>query len=196
MRFALLLLFALCAWSQPDVRKAAWGMTADQVRSAETGMPTVESKGALRYPVSDFLKTGSLEYIFRNDRLERVIYTFATAHEDLDLFITDFQAVTPRLVEKHGKTSCERVVWFDDSLQIERMPYLIQDRAWPSTLSAADRDIGLSLSLGHLQLMEIWEGSRTQIAHTMTGSKGHITHRVEYRSAKVEPHPAIDACKH
>jgi hypothetical protein len=202
MRCALFL-FALCAFGQlavqPDVRKASWGMTPDEVRALEPGHPIEERSAgtlSLRYPNPEFLKSGTLAYVFANGKLTRVLYIFASEHEDLNEFIADFQAIAKPLLAAHGQPVCDHVVWIDDSLQIERMPYLIQDRKLPSTLLPPDPQMGLALSLGHFQLYTAWDGSRTQILHTMIGSKGkdaegRILHRIEFRHTTAFPDPTL-----
>jgi hypothetical protein len=194
MRFLALTLLALPVLADSDLRQVSWGMSPEQVRAAESG-EAAEISGGLRYPAQDLLKTGNLSYYFEGGKLIRAVYVFASKHDDLDQFIADFHTVSKQLVAQRRAASCERVIWLDDSLQLERMPYLIQDRAIPATIMASDPQIGLSLSLGHFQMIEAWVTPRTQISHTITGSEGRITHRVEFRSAAAAPDPAIEACR-
>lgn len=190
-------------WAErpPDVRHVNWGMSRTEVMKAEAGSPVLstDSNEMLRYAVTDLAKSdATVEYGFANGKLVRAIYIFMPKHVDANDFVADFHSVAEQLIARHNKPSCERAWWLDDSLQGERISYLIQDRALPSDIRPSDALAGLTIALGHLELYSTWEGPRTRILHTMMGSDHRIAHRVEYRSVELfasdqpadELHPA------
>jgi hypothetical protein len=183
MRFAAYLLCCSALVAQSDVRKATWGMTPDQVRTLEQGTP--ETGGSttrllLRYATDEFLPHTTLNYTFQAGKLSGATYVFAASHEDeFGEYIADYHAVTKPLLAAHGAPTCEHVVWIDDSLQNERMPYLLQDRALPNTLLPSDPHIGEALSLGHFRMFMAWDTPRAQILHILSGAEGSVHHTIE-----------------
>ena len=192
------LAFCLLAWPvsaqktpQPDFRKTTWGMTEAQVMAAEPDQPTEvrQSNGEtiLRYdPVKTGELAGRLIYIFANDKLVRAKYISNAEHAELNDFIADYSAAEPILLEKYGKPVAERAVWDDDQYQLERLPYLDQDRALPSGILPSDVNAGLSVSLGYLRLFTRRSNTRTKVVHALTGENHRIIHQIEYRSVELE----------
>ncbi len=199
-----LFLFGLAVWPgcaeqpavprllvQPDFRNAVWGMTQAQVMATEKDHPAEvrESDGEVivKYDPVDAAEVGGrLIYIFANDKLVRAKYISNASHSELNDFIVDFHAVEPVLLAKYGKASEERAIWDNDEFQLERLPYLDQDRALPSSILPSDPLVGLSISLGHLRLYTRRTAGRTQIVHALTGADEQITHQIEYRSMDLE----------
>lgn len=176
--------------SAQDFRKATWGMTQAQVLATESGSTSDvrESKGettTLRY---DSARLGSLTcsilYVFEQGKLRRAKYIFDAEHANLNDFVADYRAVDPLLAETYGKPANEKAVWIDDTYQDEPKSYLDQDRATPSSLLPSDKNVGLSISAGHLKLFTEWDSGRTKVLHLMSGENGRITHQVEYSAAK------------
>lgn len=196
VKIAVLFLAALLGAAGQDFRKVAWGMTPAQVRATESARGEIAGSPGevlLRY---DSIRLGELDaqvlYFFANDRLIRAKYVFTAEHADLNEFIRDFRAVTPLLVDKHGKPALDRAIWEDDSTQLEPKSYLDQDRASPANILPSDPNVGLAVSLGHLRLLSQWETARTRVSHLLAGQDHRITHQIEYRSAEVaakEPKP-------
>jgi hypothetical protein len=181
--------------SQPDFRKASWGMTRAQVLATETTQPseTRESTGEIivRY---DSMRLGGLTcrvvYIFANDKLVRAKYVFDAQHSEPNDFIRDFRAIEPLLHDKYGKPVSERAFWSDDALQDEPKSYLEQDRASSTDILPSDKFAGPSISAGHLKLYTRWRGGRTKISHGLTGGStgedSRITHQIEFLSVELE----------
>jgi len=189
------LLVASCACAQPapkDFRQAAWGMTASQVRAAESQAPAsvADKDGAalLRYDAVTFQGLmAQVVYILTRDRLVRAKYVFSADHDDANDFIGDFKAIEPLLTKQFGKPAESRAIWEDDSTQLEPKSYLDQDRASPANILASDPLVGLAVSLGHLRLYTLWIGPRTRILHALSGENHRITHQIEYRSVQLAP---------
>jgi hypothetical protein len=176
-----------------DLRKAAWGMTQAQVMATESNPPRqVRESNAETIVQYDSVKLGDLEctlvYTFAQDKLLRAIYTIDAEHGNLNDFIADYRAVEPLLIEKHGKPASERALWLNDLYQDEPKSYLDQDRPTPSSILPSDKNVGLSVSAGHLKLFTHWETGRTKVLHALSGENGRITHQIEYaRQESSEP---------
>lgn len=174
----------------PDFRHVAWGMSQAQVMATESAKPAEvrESGGetVVKYePISAEL-SGRLIYIFVGDKLVRAKYISNAEHAEQNDFIADFHAVEPVLMEKYGKPATERAVWDSDEGQLERLPYLDQDRALASNILPSDTNSGLSVSLGYLRLYTQRLTPRTQIVHALTGGDSRIVHQIEYRSLELQ----------
>lgn len=178
--------------AQPDFRRTSWGMTQAQVIASESGQPAEVSQAdgetIVRY---DSVKQGDLPgrllYFFVEGKLVRAKYiSNVVEHARKNDFIADFRAVEPVLMEKYGKPASDRAVWDNDQLQLERLPYLDQDRALASDILASDANAGLSVSLGYLRLYTQRVTPRTKIVHALTGGDSKIVHQIEYRSAQFE----------
>ncbi len=174
----------------PDFRHVTWGMSQAQVMATETTKPAEVRQSGGEYvvkyePVTAEL-TGRLIYIFVDDRLVRAKYISNAEHAEQNDFIADFHAVEPLLAEKYGKPAAERAVWESDEGQLERLPYLDQDRALASNILPSDQNSGLSVSLGYLRLYTQRLTARTQIVHALTGGDSRIVHQIEYRSVELE----------
>lgn len=201
MRAAVLLIFASCCLTA-DVsqKKAPLGMTQQQVRVTESGQPisVAESNGEtlLRYPSNEYLPgVTTIQYAFRGDQLNRATYIFAPEHADPNEFVADFHIVEAKLRSDLQAPACEQAMWLDDSLQNERIPYLERDRGLPSDILPSDVNAGLSISLGHLQFVVVWNTPDTQIVHLMTGANRKISHVVEYRQGHGEKSDLANTCQ-
>jgi hypothetical protein len=200
MRAVILLFFAAYALAAgPDLPKIALGMTPQQARAAEPGAPlsttVTDGETLLRYRSTEFLPSGTLQYTFRNDALTRATYIFTPEHPDPNEFVADFHTVDLKLRAALKAPSCEQAVWLDDSLQNERIPYLERDRGLPSDILPSDVNAGLSISLGHLQFVVVWNSPTLQIIHTMTGANRKILHVVEYRRPNSVKDALADNCQ-
>jgi len=175
-----------------DFRKAAWGMSQAQVTASESLRPrdVRQSNGETIVEYAP-VRFGGLEtrliYIFAKGKLARAKYIFEDEHSDLNLFIADYRAIDPVLLESHGKPASARAIWEDDTYQDEPKSYLDQDRATPESILPSDRQVGLSVSAGHLRLYTQWETARTRIVHALSGHDFQIMHQLEYSSRELEP---------
>ena len=178
-------------FTQPDFRKASWGMTQAQVLATESGRPsdisTIKSETMVTF---DSLTLGGMSgrvvYIFAKDKLVRAKFLGEAEHADENEFIADFRATESFLKEHYGKLDTDRAIWEDDSTQDETKSYLDQDRAYATGILPSDRYVGLAVALGHLKLYTSRSDARTEIWHILTGKDHNFTHQVEYRSRELE----------
>lgn len=175
----------------PDFRKVNWGMTPAQVMATEPDRPAdmrqSDGETVVKYESAAGAELpGRLIYIFVADKLVRAKYISNAEHAEKNDFIADFHAVEPVLSEKYGKPAAERAVFDSDELQLERLPYLDQDRARASDILASDPYAGLSVSLGQLRLYTQRADARTKIVHALTGGDSMIFHQIEFRSVDFE----------
>jgi len=189
MKLSLLFLTAALAFAH-DFRAADWGMTKDQVvaseKSAPLGHETSGEQLLLRYvsPEGAMLH-GRLTYIFVGGKLVRAKYISDARHEDVNEFINDFMAAERVISAEFGKPATDRTVWESDASQLERLPYLEQDRAHASDILPSD-NAGISVALGHLKMYTERIKAGTRIVHALTGSDSRITHQIEFRSIELE----------
>lgn len=196
MKTAVLILLAASlsanAERSHDFRNADWGMTKEQVLASEAVPPSAIipaiNEVAIRFdsPAAADL-SGSLFYIFRDNRLVRAQYVAAARHEDLNDYIRDFANIEPELSKKYDERISDRAIWTSDEFQLERLPYLEQDRAHATDILPSDVNAGLSVAMGHLKMFTERRRGRTRIVHALMGEKSLITHQIEYRSAEAEP---------
>lgn len=175
---------------KPDFRHVTWGMSQAQVIATESAKPAeVRQSGGetvVKYePVSADL-TGRLIYIFVDDKLVRAKYISNAEHAEQNDFIADFHPVEQLLSQKYGEPTANRAIWENDEGQLERLPYLDQDRALASNILPSDTNSGLSVSLGYLRLYTQRQTPRTQIVHALTGGDSHILHQIEYKSIELQ----------
>jgi len=181
-----------------DFRSVDWGMTRAEVETAEARQPSaVDESGSdtvLRYdqPSNPDLP-GSLAYVFSNGRLVQAGYIASAQHEELNDYIADFARVEPLLAEKYGSKTADRAIWISDEFQLERLPYLEQDRAHASDILPSDTNAGLSVAMGHLRMYTERKNEHTRVTHSLTRGASGITHQIEYRSAGQEGATVHDA---
>jgi hypothetical protein len=170
-----------------DFRNADWGMTKDQVIASEKQSPSGEEKEDSQVLVrfdspagAEFV--GQLIYIFIDARLVRAKYVAAAQHRELNDYIADFAAAEAKLAEKHGKVTADKAIWLSDAFQLERLPYLEQDRAHATDILPSDQNAGLSVAAGHLKMFTERLTARTRILHALSGENSAIVHQIEYQS--------------
>jgi len=168
-------------------RNADWGMTSEQVLATEAQHPVNTQKSGAELTVSfdlpkDADLPGSLAYSFVNNRLVRARYILAAQHEDRNDYISDFAAIESQLEEKYGKRSADRAIWLSDAGQLERLPYLEQDRAHATDILPSDVNVGLSVSMGFLKMYTERSSGNTRIIHALTGGDSKVVHQIEYRA--------------
>ncbi len=169
----------------------AWGSSRAAVLAAEPDQAhnVVEADGEVVIQRDSAAWGGAaarILYIFANDKLVRSKFIFSAEPVDPTSYISDYAAIAARMLKEFGKPTAERAVWENDSLQEEKIAYLQQDRALPSDVLPSDKNVGLSIALGHLKLYAQWCGPQTEILHTLTGVDQKVTHQIEFRSVELK----------
>jgi len=168
-----------------------WGSPRAAVLAAEPDQAhsVVEAEGAFVLQRDSAAWGGSaarILYIFAEDKLVRSKLIFSVEPVDPTSYISDYSAIAAQMLKEFGKPTTERAVWENDSLQEEKIAYLQQDRALPSDVLPSDKNVGLSIALGHLKLYAQWCGPQTEILHTLTGADHKVTHQIEFRSVELK----------
>jgi hypothetical protein len=179
---ALHLAILSVAMAEPDVRKATWGMSQAEVLATESAKPSEVRADQVQY---DSVKLGELSceltYLFSEGKLTGAKFIFRPTHANLNDFIADYRAVDQMVEKQHGAPRLDQAYWLDDTYQDEPKSYLIQDRATASSILPSDKNVGLSVSAGHLKLFTTWvPNQRTRISHVLAGGGGRIDHQLMY----------------
>jgi hypothetical protein len=125
---------------------------------------------------------GALFYFFTANKLVRAQYLSTAQHTELNDYIGDFDNLEPQLTRKYDERISDRAIWTSDEYQLERLPYLEQDRAHATDILPSDVNAGLSVAMGHLKMITERHNVHTRILHSLMGEAGHITHQLEYTS--------------
>jgi hypothetical protein len=186
----LALLTGAVASEGHDFRNADWGMTKEQVIASETGRASgeqeVDSQVLVSFDSPDAADLpGQLIYVFVNGRLAKARYIAKAQHAELNDYVADFAGIEPKLAEKYGKLLMNKAIWLNDTFQLERLPYLEQDRAHATDILPSDRNVGLSIAAGHLKMITERESVRTRVLHALSGENSVIVHQIEYQSRAI-----------
>lgn len=147
-------------------RKTNWGMTKEQVRSAEELKNPMEKENLLAYKTNVLSKNVYLVYEFINGKLGKARYVVAEEHSNKNNYITDYNSFVEALTKKYGKPMSNDTLWTND---------LYRDD--PS-------ERGFAVSLGHLLYQTKWGNSATDITAGLFGENYNITCFVEYSSVQ------------
>lgn len=161
----LLLIFTLHSFAQNNFRDMSWG---DSVAQLKNQYPNVkweiitEEKIKL-YAMEDYVGglKATVAYGFVNNKLQIGSYYFMQEHTSDNLHYEDFKNISDILNKKYDMELNEK--WNDD-----------QYKNRPS-------EIGYALSIGHVEIEELYEDENTFINHNI-GSEhyGKILHMLIY----------------
>jgi len=119
--YIIFLLAAHSSWgqeSQPDFRKAGWGMTSAEVKESEASKPAQEMSKGLKQLIIYKDNIGGLPcdiiYIFAYDKLVRAEYSITATHSSKAEYLTDFHSLVSTLNEKYGNPSNQDTYWQND----------------------------------------------------------------------------------
>ena len=150
--------------SAQDFRKITWGMTADEVKTTESGEPHDVSEGIFSYPTTVADKKAFVIYYEYEGRVLQGAYMFTESYSNRNQYIVDYQEFKEILTSKYGNPKKDKTIWdidlFRDDLD-----------QW-----------GFAVSLGHLAMQAEWESKTTLIRLTLKGNNYDITHAVVYVS--------------
>ena len=135
------------SWSEDyDFRQTKWGMTQNDVISAEEKMDPVErTEGMITYKTKISNKNVLLSYLFVQDKLIGALYKLEDNYLNSDHFIQTYLQFKQTLTKKYGPPSREITNWLNDT-------YRNNPKKW-----------GLAMSLGHTEYASFWKTQHTTI---------------------------------
>jgi len=173
LRKLLTLVFAIglltqweLSWGENyDFRLTKWGMTQNDVISAEKKMDPVErTENMIVYKTQISNKNIILHYLFAQDKLIGAIYKLDDNYLNSDHFIQTYLQFKQVLTNKYGPPSREITNWLNDTYRNNR-------KKW-----------GLALSLGHTEYAAFWETQNTTIECSLREEDYNVLCIVEYWS--------------
>jgi len=132
-------------------------MSIEEVRNAEV-IPLVweEELDFLIGEVTVFDMTAMLAYHFEDQQLDHALYFFSEVHEELNLYVDDYNRVKENLISELGAIEVEYDQWSQDL-------YRDQKENW-----------GLAVKKGHLTYTATWEAEKTAVALSLSGEDNEI----------------------
>ncbi|MBK9949205.1 MAG: hypothetical protein IPP12_18775 [Nitrospira sp.] len=153
--------------SEFDFRKATWGMTKEQVRTAEIAHLETQNDTLLVYSDKVAGKDVRIGYIFMGDQLVRSKYVFFEKHTNWNLFINDYLEIKEILTKKYGQPVEDKPVWSNEL-------YRDDPKSW-----------GTAVGVGHLRFVSNWDTPTTSILHVLMGDNFKISLVTEYASKEL-----------
>lgn len=153
-------------------RNTKWGMTKEEVKSAEDAKLVREQGNTLLFQDMFTGMPMYIQYIFPTDRdaLARARYFLGEDHENKNTYIDDYQMVQDQLKEKYGDPHTDTVVWKDKEYKGQKSKY------------------GKALSNGDMNYITQWDAHNTKIREQLWGdSNGEIQLVAQYTSKKYGP---------
>jgi len=173
LRKLLTLVFAIglltqseLSWGENyDFRLTKWGMTQNDVISAEKKTDPVErTENMIVYKTQISNKNIILHYLFAQDKLIGAIYKLEDNYLNSDHFIQTYLQFKQVLTNKYGPPSREITNWLNDTYRKNR-------KKW-----------GLALSLGHTEYATIWKTPNTTIENSLREENYNVLCLMEYWS--------------
>ena len=169
----LMLVFALALFTQSglswaenyDFRLTKWGMTQNDVISAEEKMDPVERiENMITYKTQILTKNVVLHYLFIQDKLVGAIYKLDDNYLNSNHFIRTYNQFKQEVAKKYGQPSRSITNWLNDTYKNNR-------KKW-----------GLALSLGHTEYVTLWKTRSTNIECSLREQNFNVLCLLEYWS--------------
>lgn len=155
-----------------DFRNAKWGMSIDEVKATENKAPKREYDLGPYYTLTyqgtfDGMST-DYEFKFKDGKLWDVSYDFDIAHDDKNLYISDYEKVKKTLSDEYGKPDHSYYKWESDLYKDNPGQY------------------GTAISLGQLTFYTYWKTNSTVITLVLAGSDSKIRMYIFYSPTKLD----------
>ena len=148
-----------------DFRLTKWGMTQNDVVSAEEKMDPVERiANMITYKTQILNKNVILHYLFVQDKLIGAIYKLDDNYLNSDHFIQTYNQFKQIVTKKYGPPSREITNWLNATYKYNR------------------KKRGLALSLGHTEYMSLWKTQNTTIECSLREQNFNVLCLLEYWS--------------
>lgn len=162
------------AGNEPDFRSVRWGMTEEEVKAVEGGIPDYSGKldgRNARYIGYDSTLMGNkviLAFYFGPDGLYEARYIWAESHSNDSLYITDYNSVRSQLTKKYGSPWLDKESWDTTSHQ-----------------KNYSDDKGRALSYGYLSYETDYNTPRTNITMHMSADNYNVSFIIYYESKSI-----------
>ncbi|MCU7491289.1 MAG: hypothetical protein HF312_20220 [Ignavibacteria bacterium] len=108
----IFILFSSVLINAQDFRNAKWGASLKDIKRTETAKLTREAKGLLIYSGIIEGKPASIQYIFSDSGLNRIVVRFISVQgQDYFRNIDDHMKMISHLTEKYGKPDHDLAPW-------------------------------------------------------------------------------------
>jgi hypothetical protein len=157
----------LCWGENFDFRHTKWGMTQNDVVSAEEKMDPVErSENMITYKTQILNRSVMLHYLFVKDKLVGAKYKLDDNYLNSDHFIAAYDQFQKKVTEKYGPPSRKTKNWLNTT-------YKNNHKKW-----------GLALSFGHTEYVTNWETPITTIECSLREQSFNVICLLEYWSVE------------
>jgi len=171
--FIVLLIFSLTltilAENQVyDFRQTNWGMSKEQIKTAEKSevAELYEDGFAYKDKVADL--DCNVIFQFLENKLYLAGYMFTQYHTNLNFWIDDFNKLKNILIEKYNKPVADKIIWLDDMFKGDAQNY------------------GTAVSAGQLVYYAEWDTPKTKIWIGLKGDNYQIDLRITYESKELK----------
>jgi len=150
-----------------DFRLTKWGMTQNDVVSAEEKMDPVERiENMITYKTQILNRNVILHYLFVQDKLIGAIYKLDDNYLNSDHFIRTYNEFKQKVTKKYGPPSRKITNWLNATYKNNR-------KKW-----------GLALSLGHTEYVTHWKTQNTTIECSLREHNFNVLCLLEYWSVE------------
>lgn len=105
--------------SNTSFRQTMWGMTPDEVKSAESGTPISENKDLVLYQEQYLEMPSKMGYVFKDGKLVKGAYLIEETFEDPDDYILRYETIKSSIIKEYGPPSFDNIQWLDEETRSE-----------------------------------------------------------------------------
>ena len=150
--------------SDYDFRRIKWGMSQEEVTSAEPSTPISKDKYEILYKTVILKNNMSLIYRFYNDKLIGATYQLEDKYPRTEYYMDTYNEFNDALKNKYGDAIKNEIVWLDNTFK-----------------NNPDKK-KFALSAGHLQYFSSWLTDKTRIKSILFGEFHNLILKINYIS--------------
>ena len=172
-RCMLIILFCLSAplglcWGEDfNLRYTRWGMTKEEVITAEEKMDPVEvTENKILYKTRLMRDNVELQYVFVDNKLIGATYKLADNYLNSNRFKSTYTKFKTALIKKYGRPAEDSTDWLNST-------YINDRKKW-----------GLAISLGHVEYASSWTTNSTNINCSLREENHYVLCLIEYWSTE------------
>ena len=165
----ILVLTFVASVAEAQFRNTEWGMSKQEVKSAEKNKLLREQANTLMYQDTFAGLNMYIQYMFPPDRdnLARARYFLGESHDKRMTYIDDYEKLKQKLTEQYGEPHTDTLVWKNEMYKGQQDQY------------------GKALAEGHVNYISQWNTQNTSIRAQLWGDQsGEIQLIAQYTSKK------------